>query len=70
MIGETVTDKIIEEITIEVTIGKIRDEIIIENKGIEIEVASAEIIERRYLSEVEILVEIGIGKDSHNHDLE
>ena len=38
MIGDTITDKIIEETTIEVTIGKIMDEIIIENKGIEIEV--------------------------------
>ena len=36
MIGETVTDKIIEETTIKVTIGKIMDEIMIENRGIEI----------------------------------
>ena len=79
MIGEIVTDKIIEEVTIEVTICKIMDEIIIEKKGIEIGVqvevgivteVITEIIQGKDLSEVEILVEIGIRKDSHNHDLE
>ena len=76
MIGEIVTDKIIEEITIEITIGTIIDKIIIEVKGIEIGVqvevgmvteVITEIIQGK---EVEILVVIGIGKDSHDHDLE
>ena len=79
MIGETVTDKIIEETAIEVAIGKIMNEIIIENKGIEIGVqvevgivtgVITEIVQGKDLSKVEILVEIGIGKDSHDHNLE
>ena len=79
MIGETVTDRIIEEPTLEVTTGKIMDEIIIESKGIEIGVqvevgivseVITEIIQGRDLSKVEILAEIGIGKDSHDHELE
>ena len=53
--------------------------IIIKNKGLEIGVqvevgivteVNTEIIQGRDLSEVEILVEIGIWKDSHDHDLE
>ena len=79
MIGETITDKITEETTIEVTIDKIMHKIIIESRGIGIGVqvevgiiteVITEIIQGRYLNEVEILVETEIGKDSHNHDLE
>ena len=77
MIGETITDKIIEGTTIEITIGKTMDMIIIGTKGIEIEVqvetttgVITEIIQGKDLSEVEILAEIGVGKDSHNNVLE
>ena len=38
MIGETITDKIIEGTTIEVTTGKTMNVIIMETRGIEIEV--------------------------------
>ena len=77
MIGETFTDKIVEGTTIDVTIDKIMDVIPIGIKGIGKEVQGGtatrvvtEIIQGKDLSEVEILAEIGVGKDSHDHDLE
>ena len=77
MIGVTIADKNTEETTIEITIDKIRDEIIIENKGIEIEVQvgiiieiTTETIQGKDLSEVEIQVEIRVEKDSCNHGRE
>ena len=77
VIGEIITDRITEGTAIEVTIGKIMDMIVIENRGTGIEVqvgitaeVTTEIIQGKDLSEVEILVEIGVGKDSHNHNLE
>ena len=77
MIGKTVTYKIVGETTMEVTRDKNMYVIIIGNKGIEIEVevgrvaeVITEIIQGNNLNEVEILVEIGIGKYSHDHNLE
>ena len=79
VIEGTITDWIIGETILEVTTGKIMDKITIENRGIGIEVqvevgivteVFTEIIQERDLSEGEILVEIEIDKDSHNHDLE
>ena len=77
MVDVMITDKITEEATIEITTDKIMDRIIIENKGIEIEVQvemiieiTTETIQGKDLSKVEIQVEIGVEKDSHDHGLE
>ena len=73
----TITGKTIGVTNLEITTGKITDGIIIENKGIEIGVEAGmvteiitEIVQERDLSEVGILVETGVGKDSHDHNLE
>ena len=70
MKGMTIPGKIIEEMTIEVTTSKI-----IENNGIEVQVGTIieitlEIIQGKALSKVEIQIEIGAEKDSHDHSLE
>ena len=75
VIGMTITDKIMEETTIEIIIGKIMDKTIIENKGIEVQVGTVieittEIIQRKDLSRVEIQVGIGVENNSHSHSLE
>ena len=77
MIGETGTYKIIEGTTIEATTDKTMDALIIGTRGIGIEVqagttagVTTETIQGKDLSEVEILAEIGVGKNSHNHNLD
>ena len=76
MRGEIITDRIIEETAIEVTIGKIVNVIIIENRGIEIEVqvevgiiteVITEIIQGKDLNEVEMQTETVVEK--HSYDL-
>ena len=78
MIGEIVTDKIIEEITIEATTGKIMDYREHRYRSRDRSVSGCRDNHRsnyrdkswKDLSKVEIQAEIGIGKDSHDHNLE
>ena len=75
----TIREMTTDEIIIEIITGKTIDELIIENKGIEIGVEveagivteiTTEIVQERTLSKVGILVEIGVGKDNHDHNLQ
>ena len=75
--GEIAIDRTIEVTAIEITTGRTMDVIIIETRGIgkEVKVGTTTCvitgtIPGKDLSEVEIQGEIGVGKDSPDHDLE